>query len=154
MAATNAAAVDFVIIPLHKETTTRRNKHAIEKPHLVPEQESKVSSREAHSIASMRAARIVLFCLAAFIMASILIFTRGNLVKANAEYAAAQANLERVQSDRVRLESDFNSRFSAGTVEQYAQNQLGMIPRQNHQMTVLGGDGSDEIEIPGFRTTK
>ena len=139
----NAAEMDFSV--QLRDYPVRPNKH-VPKPQLVPEKKkTRQQARRTAKSTAVRTVKIAAVTVSLLILFSMLIFERAQLIQLNTRKAAAEKNLETVQSETVRLEAAFNSKVSVDNVEEYAKNELGMIKRQKYQIRFFPNDGEDEI---------
>lgn len=90
---------------------------------------------------------ILISLLAALLLGSVIY----SLNRRNTMYnkaSAANSQLELVQAENVRLQSELDSRVSAKNVEDYAENVLGMQKIDSSQIKYIKIQTSDVVNIP------
>jgi len=90
---------------------------------------------------------IMVSLLAALLLGSVIY----SLNRRNTMYnkaSAANSQLELVQAENVRLQSELDSRVSAKNVEDYAENVLGMQKIDSSQIKYIKIQTSDVVNIP------
>jgi len=117
-------------------------------PKLVPNKPKPREQVIAELVAGAKRA-VTIFILSAIVltMFGILLQRRAESVKLDTQLAQLNAKVEVAESDRVSLEAKFNSLISIQKVEEYAQNELGMVKRQRYQKIELEPDGSDGVVL-------
>ena len=71
------------------------------------------------------------------------------LTNKQSELSLKTQELELAQSENVRLQMHFNSMMSMDKIEEYAQSQLGMVKRENYQVSyfdISKEDGTEHIQ--------
>lgn len=83
---------------------------------------------------------------AAFLGGVVYAFDRRNTVYN--QVAALNDELELVEAENVRLQSELESRMSAKNVEEYAENELGMRKIDSSQIKYIRIQTDDVVDIP------
>lgn len=97
----------------------------------------------------LAAAKACVIALAALLILGSLIWSRVVLTDKQSELSLTTQELELAQSENVRLQMHFNSMMSMDKIEEYAQSQLGMVKRENYQVSyfdISKEDGAEHIQ--------
>lgn len=97
----------------------------------------------------LAAAKACVIALAALLILGSLIWSRVVLTDKQSELSLKTQELELAQSENVRLQMHFNSMMSMDKIEEYAQSQLGMVKRENYQVSyfdISKEDGTEHIQ--------
>lgn len=112
-----------------------------------PEQRSKIEVRrnEARSGSLMA---IILLSLLAFVLLGSVVYTLDRRNTMYNKVASLNNELDLVEAENVRLQSELESKMSAKNVEDYAENVLGMQKIDSSQIKYIKIQTDDVVNIP------
>lgn len=89
-----------------------------------------------------------LIALSAFSLAFIVLSSKVETNKMYRQISSANQNLESMQSENVRLQSELESKMTLKNVEEYAVKVLGLQKLNNSQIKYVETQTDDVVEIP------
>ncbi len=69
-----------------------------------------------------------------------------------AEITTLQKDMEIAQGENVRLNAELSSMVASDRIEEYAENELGMVKAESHQIYYIDLSDGDEIVVSGEKT--
>jgi hypothetical protein len=94
------------------------------------------------------ASKVFLIALSVFSICFFVISGKVETSKMYRQISSANKNLESVQSENVRLESELESKMTLKNVEEYAEQVLGLQKLNNSQIMYVETQTDDVVEIP------
>ncbi len=94
------------------------------------------------------ASKVFLIALSVFSICFFVISGKVETSKMYREISSANKNLESVQSENVRLQSELESKMTLKNVEEYAEEVLGLQKLNNSQIMYVETQTDDVVEIP------
>ena len=94
------------------------------------------------------ASKVFLIALSAFSLAFIVLSSKVETNKMYRQISSANQNLESMQSENVRLQSELESKMTLKNVEEYAVKVLGLQKLNNSQIKYVETQTDDVVEIP------
>lgn len=89
--------------------------------------------------------RVSLIAIAVLVILGSLIYGRVVLTESRMQLDKEKQVLELAQSDHVRLQMKFNSMMSMDKIEEYAISELGMVKRENYQISYFDISEDDGV---------
>ncbi len=120
----------------------QQKKRKIDLTLLEPKRASRTDVEKETRESRKMAIRACAFALVAFLMIGSLIMCRVEYTQRQLELNKMQNSLSVAQSENVALQMQYNSMMSVDKIEEYAQEKLGMVKRENYQISYF--DISDE----------
>lgn len=118
------------------------------KPQLELVKKKKKASAQARRQRVADAKRIVkTMCVATvvFLFVVLALYSRVQLDEINYEIEAVDAQMELAKSDAIRINNELAAMVSIRNVEEYAVNELGMLPVQDYQVVYIDLTGEDYV---------
>lgn len=94
------------------------------------------------------ASKVFLLALSVFSICFVVISGKVETSKIYRQISSAERNLESVQSENVRLQSELESKMTLKNVEEYAVKVLGLQKLNNTQIEYVETQTDDVVEIP------
>ncbi len=94
------------------------------------------------------ASKVFLFAISVFFICFALLSAKVETSKIYRQISSANHNLESVQSENVRLQSELESKMTLKNVEEYAVKVLGLQKLNNSQTKYVETQIDDVVEIP------
>ena len=85
-------------------------------------------------------------------MLSALLYGRIKVDELDRQISAAETKITTAQSESVRLNMQLDSMISLENVEEYAQNNLGMVKMESYQIEYIDLSGTDKVTLSGSKT--
>jgi len=127
-----------------------KKRKKLEVPELFAVKPATQSDIQAEIKSSRRAAlKTSVVALAFLIILGSFIYGRVVLTEYQMQLNEQKQVLELAQSENVRLQMKFNSMMSMDKIEEYAQSELGMVKRENYQVSyfdISSEDGAGNIQ--------
>ncbi len=118
-------------------------KKKIQKPKLLEVKPISTAEVKSEALESRKMAfRACAFALVALLFVGSLIFCRVELTNLQLRLNEAQNTLKITEAENISLQMEYNSMMSVDKVEEYAQSKLGMVKRENYQVSYF--DISDD----------
>ncbi len=134
--------------PKHYGTPNESQKRAVKPPHLVPKKETEETIKIGFlRLTPVQAARLAVLSIVFAFMLGTLTYQRAEIVEMNSTITEIETDIKERQSEKIRLENEFKSRFSIDSIEKYAEENLGMVKRQKHQVYYFVNENEDEVLI-------
>jgi hypothetical protein len=70
----------------------------------------------------------------------------------DAEITQVNKNIEIAEGEEVRLNAELNSLISSDKIDIYAQEVLGMVKAESHQISYIDRSENDEIVVSGDKS--
>ncbi|HZJ78711.1 MAG TPA: hypothetical protein VFD52_07945 [Clostridia bacterium] len=139
-------AYDFSMFEPKRVSPIKKAKKPVEKPRIVPQKsERQLTSEYLHNIPKV--AKIMIFSIVCFAVIGSSVFARAQLTEIRYQQNQVQVQLERAKTENTRLKMEFNSLVSLDKIEQYAQNELGMVKCERYQVKYLDLAGDDCVVV-------
>ncbi len=136
--------------PKHYGIPNESQKRAVKPPHLVPDRQAEGTINIGpFKVTPVKAARLAVLTFAFSFMLGTLIYQRAEIVQMNTDIAKLETSISDSESEKIRLENEFKSRYSIDSIEKYAEEELGMVKRQKHQVYYFVNENEDEVLILG-----
>lgn len=119
-------------IPEKKKTVT---------PHIVKERpKTKKELSKAALVSAFRTLKVLAGAAIILALLGIIIFGRVMVVEYTAKAEELTTRYEEALSENVRLTSEVASMYSKGNISQYAENELGMVKKDDYQPNYFSVD--------------
>ncbi|MCL2508553.1 MAG: hypothetical protein FWF05_05190 [Oscillospiraceae bacterium] len=116
------------------------------KPELVPKKpKTREQALREFVVTAKRVVKIFLASAIVLAMFGVLLQQRAELVILSTQISQLQSDIKKAENKKVSLEVSFNSLISIEKVEEYAQNELGMVKQQRYQTKWLKSNNGDRI---------
>lgn len=115
-----------------------------------PEAEIKVLKQpkhHAHSVEKVHPVKTLLSCVAVVLVFFAVMYSRAVYTELSSEVTEAASTLAELKSEETRLNLGIEGMVSMRRVEEYAQNELGLVKAENYQMTYMTLSNEDKVEI-------
>ncbi len=109
--------------------------------------------REQTATDTRRAIKIMFIAVAILMFMAITIYSRVQLDEINREIKSVEKKIELAESDAIRIENDLNSIISINNVEEFAENELGMVKVQDYQVVYVDLSAEDYVEKANGKDT-
>jgi len=107
--------------------------------------------KEMHASA-LQSAKIIAISVFLLSMLSALLYGRIKVDELDRQISAAETKITTAQSENVRLNMQLDSMISLKNVEEYAQNNLGMVKMESYQIEYIDLSGTDKVTLSGSKT--
>lgn len=107
--------------------------------------------KEMHASA-LQSAKIIAISIFLLSMLSALLYGRIKVDELDRQISAAETKITTAQSESVRLNMQLDSMISLKNVEEYAQNNLGMVKMESYQIEYIDLSGTDKVTLSGSKT--
>lgn len=107
--------------------------------------------REMH-LGALQSAKIIAISVFLLAMLSGLLYGRMKVDELDRQISSVQTKISTAQSENVRLNMKLDSMISLENVEQYAQENLGMVKMESYQIEYIDLSGNDKITVSGTKT--
>jgi cell division protein FtsB len=148
--ANETIALDLDLFDVQKNSYVPQEtpKKRIQKPKLLePQKVSRAQIAQESRESTKMAIRACTFALAMFIAIGAIIFCHVELTQLQIDLTQAQNQLSIVESENVALEMKYNSLMSVDKIEEYAQSELGMVKRENYQISYFDISAEDGAQL-------
>ena len=95
-------------------------------------------------------ALLIVFCL--FSVICIPMYLNVKLDETAKEISAVQAQIDIAKSENIRLESTLEGMVSIDKIEDFAENNLGMVKLENYRITYFNSDAGNHVVISGGKS--
>lgn len=139
------------------DTAPKRNISYNKKPDMKLIERPRKSLMQAKSEmkhGNARALTILGVAVVLLVMISALLYGRIKVDELDRQIQRKNNELKAAQSENVRLNTTLDSMISLKNVEEYAQNNLGMVKMDNHQIEYIDLSGEDKASVSGEKTVK
>ena len=140
-----------------KLDTAPKRKPAENKPDMKLVKKPKRTYAQARSDmkrAGLHTAKIITISLVLLAMMSALLYGRMKVDELDRQIQSKKTELSVAQSENVRLSMKLDSLISLKNVEEYAQNNLGMVKMESHQIEYIDMSGEDKATVSGNKKVK
>ncbi len=140
-----------------KIDTAPKRRQAEKKPDMKLVKRPKKSyarTREEMKRANLHTAKIIAISLVLLVMMSALLYGRMKADELDRQIQSKKNELSVAQSENVRLSMKLDSMISLKNVEDYAQNNLGMVKMESHQIEYIDLSGEDKAVVSGNKSKK
>lgn len=140
-----------------KLDTAPKRKPAENKPDMKLVKKPKRTYAQAKSDmrkAGFSSAKIIAISLVLLAMMSALLYGRMKVDELDRQIQSKKTELSVAQSENIRLNMKLDSLISLKNVEEYAQNNLGMVKMESHQIEYIDMSGEDKATVSGSKTVK
>ena len=119
---------------------------------LVNEYQQTVERSSGSAVVSVAAKKAIAFACFCFglMFAFLVLQTKNDMV--DAEITQINKEIEIAQGEEVRLNAELNSLLSSDKIDIYAQEVLGMVKAESHQIVYIDRSEDDEIVVSGDKT--
>ncbi len=138
----------------------KRNAAPVRKPASKKTNVSKVindiqyeAERDAKSVAIPAVVKkIMCFCVLCVSLMVVLLVMQTKNDNLTTEIASVQSDIKIAQGENVRLNAELNSMIASDRIEEYAENELGMVKAESYQINYIDLSEGDEIVVSGEKT--
>ncbi len=127
------------------ETTAPLEKQPVQPLHVIGDRHKK------RRVRALRTQQLLCFALVLTIAGTIL-YSQMMLTRLTTEVSKKESQLADLNSEYVALKAQQDSALSLGYIENYAQNQLGMVKMDNSQIEYVEINNPDRIEVTKDQT--
>lgn len=119
---------------------------------LVNEHQQTVERKSSNAVVSVAFKKAIVFACFCFslVIALLVLQTKNDMV--DAEIAQVNKEIEIAEGEEVRLNAELNSLISSDKIDIYAQDVLGMVKAESHQISYIDRSESDEIVVSGDKS--
>lgn len=119
---------------------------------LVNEHRQTVERKSSNAVVSVAFKKAIVFACFCFslVIALLVLQTKNDMV--DAEIAQVNKEIEIAEGEEVRLNAELNSLISSDKIDIYAQDVLGMVKAESHQISYIDRSESDEIVVSGDKS--
>lgn len=120
---------------------------------LVNEHQQTVERKSSSAVVSAAFKKALVFACFCFslVIALLVLQTKNDMV--DAEIAQINKEIEIAEGEEVRLNAELSSLISSDKIDIYAQDVLGMVKAESHQISYIDRSEDDEIVVSGDKTT-
>lgn len=119
-------------------------------PHVVKKTSAQLKSESRK--ATLKAIKIMIVSALLLTMIGFSIYSRVRLDELDRQLTQINSDTDIIVSENTRLKSEINSRISLDKVEEYAQNELGMVKVENYQIKYIDLDAKDQVVVSGNKS--
>ena len=102
---------------------------------------------------ALRAAKVLAVAAVLLSLFAALLYSKLRVDELDRQIAKAESNLTAAQAETVRLNMQLDSTITLEKVDDYAQNVLGMVKAENHQIEYIDLSGQDKVTVSGGKTS-
>ncbi len=119
---------------------------------LVNNHQQTVERNTGNAVVSAAAKKAIVFACFCFalMIAFLVLQTKNDMV--DAEIAQVNKQIEVAEGEEVRLNAELNSLISSDKIDIYAQEVLGMVKAESHQISYIDRSEDDEIVVSGDKS--
>lgn len=119
---------------------------------LVNEHQQTVERSSGSAVVSAAAKKAIAFACFCFslMIAFLVLQTKNDMM--DAEITQVNKNIEIAEGEEVRLNAELNSLISSDKIDIYAQEVLGMVKAESHQISYIDRSENDEIVVSGDKS--
>ncbi len=119
---------------------------------LVNEHQQTVERKSSSAVVSAAAKKAIAFACFCFslVIALLVLQTKNDMV--DAEIAQVNNEIAIAEGEAVRLNAELNSLIASDKIDIYAQDVLGMVKAESHQISYIDRSEDDEIVVSGDRS--
>ncbi len=111
------------------------------------------AERDAKSVAiPATVKKIMCFCALCVSLMVVLLVMQTKNDNLMTEISSVQSEIKIAKGENVRLNAELNSMFASDRIEEYAENELGMVKAESHQINYIDLSEGDEIIVSGEKT--
>ncbi len=111
------------------------------------------SERDAKSVAiPATVKKIMCFCALCVSLMVVLLVMQTKNDNLMTEISSVQSEIKIAQGENVRLNAELNSMIASDRIEEYAENELGMVKAESYQINYIDLSEGDEIVVSGEKT--
>ncbi|MEG0546454.1 MAG: hypothetical protein RR552_04610 [Oscillospiraceae bacterium] len=146
------AARKIIELPPFEETHANPKKPQME---LLPKKKkTQQQAKKEMRASSLRAFKILSISMVLLSLLAGLLYSRLRVDEISRDINRTKTQLSAVQSENVRLNMQLDSMISLDKVETIAQNNLGMVKMDNHQIEYIDLSGEDKVVGSGEKSLK
>lgn len=162
--AQNQTAYKFSLFDSYDYGTSAPQLEPVYEPEVRPQRKSAPVKKKKQSKSVSKAAvmatraslvssiRIVAVLAGIFAVFSMAMYLNGMLDETATEITRLESDIKIAQSENVRLSSALEGMVSIDKVEDYAENNLGMVKLENYKITYFDSDKGNHVVISGGKT--
>lgn len=119
---------------------------------LVNEHQQTVERESRSAVVPASVKKAIAFACVCFSLMIVLLFlqTRNDMV--NAEIAQVENDIEIAEGENVRLNAELSSLIASDKIDVYAEDVLGMVKAESHQISYIDRSEEDEIVVSGDKS--
>lgn len=139
------------------DTAPKRNADNNKKPDMKlieRPRKSLIQAKSEMKHGNVRALAILGVAVLLLAMISTLLYGRIKVDELDRKIQSKKNEIKSAQSENVRLNTTLDSMISLKNVEEYAQNNLGMVKMDNHQIEYIDLSGEDKASVSGEKTVE
>lgn len=120
---------------------------------LANEHQQTVERKSSSAVVSAAAKKAIAFACFCFslVIALLVLQTKNDMV--DAEIAQVNNEIAIAEGEAVRLNAELNSLIASDKIDIYAQDVLGMVKAESHQISYIDRSEDDEIVVSGDKST-
>ena len=127
--------------PKKKAATVKTNKY------------NQTVQRNAQSVAINKTVlKIMSFCLVCGLMFMGLLVMESRCNALDKQITAVQSDIDIAEGETVRLNAELSTKISMDKIEEYAENELGMVKAESYQISYIDLSEGDEIVVSGGKS--
>ncbi|MBR4286154.1 MAG: cell division protein FtsL [Clostridia bacterium] len=112
-----------------------------------------VAQRDAKNVAiPTTVKKIMCFCALCVSLMVVLLVMQTKNDNLMTEISTVQSEIKIAQGENVRLNAELNSMIASDRIEEYAENELGMVKAESYQINYIDLSEGDEIVVSGEKT--
>lgn len=160
--AQNQYAYNFSMFDSYDYGTSAPQLEPVYEPEVKPERKKsnnkkkapKVSAeqRKATKVSHIKSAKILLSVFSVVAVFSIVLFLNVQLDETATRINAVQSEIEIEKSEKIRLESALEGMVSIDKVEDYAEQNLGMVKLEDYRITYFESGEDNHVVISGGKS--
>ena len=140
---TSAPKLDPVYEPEKKQKTEKKKKQS------QTVSKKAVKATQASFVMSVKILAVIAVIFSFF---SVAMFLNGTLDKTATEISKTESEIKIARSENIRLESALEGMVAIDKVEDYAENNLGMVKLENYKITYFESDEGNHVVVSGGKS--
>ncbi len=146
MAGNNNTAYDFSMFEPRRDVPVKEKQKPVQKPKIVPQKSDRQLTAEfLRNIPKV--IKVFAFSALCTVVIGYSVFSKAELTEIAYTQEKTQQRLDRAQAENTRLKMEFSSLVSLDKIEEYAQNELGMVKCERYQITYFDLAGDDKVIV-------
>lgn len=163
--ARNAAAYDFSLFEPYDYGTAAPKYEPEYSPGEIkklPDKQKQANKKKSQSVSNsarkatyrsfFSAAKVISCVFCVFSAICLAIYLNVTLDETAAQISSVESNIEIAKSENIRLESALEGMVSIDKIEDYAENNLGMIKLENYKITYFESDEDNHVVVSGGKS--
>ena len=131
-------------------------------PHTSPEKKTTVKKKQTQTVSKkavkatqasfVMSVKILAVLTVIFSFFSVAMFLNGKLDETATDISRIESEIKIARSENVRLESALEGMVAIDKVEDYAENNLGMVKLENYKITYFESDEGNHVVVSGGKS--